>query len=140
MKFLDIVKQLQLKNYGYIVIIKNGIFFIGVGKDAILLNKILGLKLICLKTGICKAGFLVRTIERYIQLLYFSGKAFVVYQYNRKSELEDVYEVFRFNGEKIYEDKCCLNCKDCKNRQESEEEILERIKQSVKENEKYNKK
>ncbi len=94
MKFLDMVKQLQLKNHGYIVIIKNGIFFIGVGKDALLLNKILGLKLVCLKTEICKAGFPVRKIEEYIKLLSFSGQSFVVYQYDRNSEEKEVFRYF----------------------------------------------
>lgn len=126
MKFLDIVKQLQLKNHGYIVIVKNGIFFIGAGKDAILLNKILGLKLICLKTGICKAGFPVRKIEEYIKQLSFAGKSFVIYQYNRNSA-EEEKEIFRYDGEKVYEDKCCLDCKNCQNRKETDEEILERV-------------
>lgn len=129
MKFLEIVKKLQLKNHGYIVIVKNGIFFTGAGKDAILLNKILGLKLICLKTGMCKAGFLVKTIEKYIRLLSLSGKSFVVYHYDRKTGIEE--EVYRYNGDKIYEDRCCLNCKDCEQRKETDEEILERVKQNI---------
>lgn len=127
MKFLEIIKQLQLKNHGYIVLVRNGIFFIGVGKDAILLNKILGLKLVCFKTNICKAGFLVKSIEKYINLLSFSGKAFVIYQYDRNTENENIREVFRYNGEKVYEDKCSINCVDCPNRKETDEEIIERV-------------
>lgn len=134
MKFLEIIKQLQLKNKGYIVMVKNGIFFIGVGKDAILLNKILGLKLICLKTGLCKAGIPVKAIEKYINLLTFSGKAFVVYQYNKNSDDENMEEIFRYTGEKTEESKCCLECKDCQNRKESEDEIIERVKKNGKEN------
>lgn len=134
MKFLEIVKKLQLENHGYIVIVKNGIFFIGVGKDAILLNKILGLKLICMKTGLCKAGFLVKNIERYIDMLSFAGKSFVVYQYDRKSETDEAEEVFRYSGEKVFENKCALDCKDCPNRKESDDEIIERVKKVWKRN------
>lgn len=53
-----------------------------------------------MKTGLCKAGFVVKSIDKYIHLLSFVGKSFVVYQYNRKSNIEDVEEVFRYNGEK----------------------------------------
>lgn len=130
MKFLEIVKKLQLENHGYIVLIKNGIFFIGVGKDAILLNRILDLKLICLKTGICKAGFLVKSIEKYINLLSFSGTSFVVYQYERNKSIDNITEVFRFNGKNVYENKCALDCENCKNRKETDQEIIERIKQN----------
>lgn len=53
-----------------------------------------------MKTGLYKAGFVVKSIDKYIHLLSFVGKSFVVYQYNRKSNIEDVEEVFRYNGEK----------------------------------------
>lgn len=38
MKFYEKVKELQEKNKGKILLIRNGIFFIGIGKDAVLLN------------------------------------------------------------------------------------------------------
>lgn len=59
LKYIDLVRKLQKeeKNDGYIVIIKSGIFFIGLGKDAIILNKLLNLKLICMREGLCKVGF-----------------------------------------------------------------------------------
>ncbi len=57
MKYLELVEKLQKENVGYIVLIKNGIFFVGVGKDAIILNEMLGLKLTCMKKGLCKVRF-----------------------------------------------------------------------------------
>ena len=50
MKFLEVLKELQddKLNDGYIVLIQNGIFFVGIGKDAVLLHDILGLQVICL--------------------------------------------------------------------------------------------
>ena len=54
MKFLEVVKELQddKLNDGCIVLIQNGIFFVGIGKDAVLLHDILGLQVICLKENI----------------------------------------------------------------------------------------
>lgn len=48
MKFLEVVKELQQYelNKGYIILVQKGIFFVGIGKDAILLHDILGLQVI----------------------------------------------------------------------------------------------
>ena len=69
MKLLEVIENLQERNRGHIVIIKNGIFFIGVGKDALALNELLGLKLTCMKKNMCKVGFQVKSVEKYISKL-----------------------------------------------------------------------
>ncbi len=125
MKFIERVEQLQKENEGSIVIIKNGIFFIGVGKDAIILNRILGLKLTCMKPELCKVGFLVKNVEKYIKLLTEEGKSFVIYIKNEKDEIEELY---RYKGENIQEAECCLECENCKNKEETEKDILERVR------------
>ena len=51
------MELLQDKNKEKIVICNVGNFYIETGKDAVLLNKILGLKVTCFKTEICKVGF-----------------------------------------------------------------------------------
>ena len=135
MKFLKVVEKLQEKNEGYIVIIKNGVFFVGIGKDAILMNKILDLKLVCMKEGLCKVGFIGRSLEKYINLLSLSGKAFVIYEYNKKVP-EETKQIFRFSGEKVYETRCSLDCEKCSNKKESEEEIIERVINNAKNTEK----
>ncbi|MBO5005681.1 MAG: hypothetical protein J6D03_10800 [Clostridia bacterium] len=131
MKYLDLVKKIQNDkvNDGHIVLIKNGIFFIGIGKDAIILNRLLKLKLICMKENMCKVGFQTRSIEKYIRELKKINKNFVIYNYNRDTQREE--EIIRFCGEKIYENKQCLNCKECNNRKETENEIIERVKNSA---------
>lgn len=125
MKFIERVEQLQKENEGSIVIIKNGIFFIGIGKDAIILNKILGLKLTCMKPELCKVGFLVKNVEKYIKLLTEEGKSFVIYIKNEKDEIEELY---RYKGEEIEETEYCLQCENCKNKEETEKDILERVR------------
>lgn len=105
MRYLDLVKKLQNEeiNEGSIVLIKNGIFFIGVGKDAIILNRELKLKLICMKENMCKAGFQTRSIEKYINELKSLNKSFVIYDYSKEKQKEE--EIIRFCGDKIYENK-----------------------------------
>ena len=59
MKYLDLLESLQRlpENAGHIVMMKNGIFFIGIGKDAVILNKLLNLKCVCMKEHLCKVRF-----------------------------------------------------------------------------------
>ena len=49
MKFVQEIEKLQKENEGSIIIAKNGIFFVAIGKDAIILNEELGLKLTCMR-------------------------------------------------------------------------------------------
>ena len=49
MKFVQEIEILQKENEGTIILAKNGIFFVAIGKDAIILNEELGLKLTCRK-------------------------------------------------------------------------------------------
>lgn len=91
MKYLELVKKLQNEkiNDGHIVLIKNGIFFLGVGKDAIILNRLLKLKLICMKENMCKVGFQTRNIEKYIRELKSLNKSFIIYNYNKETQKEE---------------------------------------------------
>ncbi|MCI8655798.1 MAG: hypothetical protein HFJ48_08110 [Clostridia bacterium] len=126
MKYLDLVEKLQKENKGYIIIIKNGIFFIGVGKDAIILNKELDLKVTCMKSGMCKVGFQTKSIEKYITKLEEANKSFIIYTYNKEQNKEE--EIYRYEGEQVIEERICKDCKNCTNREETEQEIIERVK------------
>jgi hypothetical protein len=54
LKYVDLLESLQKKkeNEGHIVMMKNGLFFIGIGKDAIILNKLQNLKCVCMKENL----------------------------------------------------------------------------------------
>lgn len=65
MKYTDLMIKLQEENEGEIIIMQNGIFFIAIGKDAISMNKLLGLQLTCMKEGVCKVGFQIKSAEKY---------------------------------------------------------------------------
>ena len=65
-KMLDII---QSKNEGRIVLCDLGCFYITSGSNALLLNKLLKLKLICQEPGVCKVGFPKTSLEKYTNLL-----------------------------------------------------------------------
>ena len=62
MSFYKMVQILQKKNKGKIILCELGYFYIAIGKDAILLNKLIGLKLNCIKPEICKIGFPINSL------------------------------------------------------------------------------
>ena len=126
MKLLEVIENLQERNRGHIVIIKNGIFFIGVGKDALVLNELLGLKLTCMKKNMCKVGFQVKSVEKYISKLEEKKKSFVIYTYDK--EKEQTEELYKYTNENIEESEICIDCSKCDNKKESEQDILERVR------------
>ena len=69
MKFLKIVEEIQNKpeNIDYLVLIRCGIFFYGVGKDAVLLREQFGLNNICISKNICKCAIPVAKIDKFIR-------------------------------------------------------------------------
>lgn len=125
MKLVEQIQNIQNKNPTSLVLVKNGIFFIGIGKDAIFLNEKLGLKLTCIKSNLCKVGFLVKSVEKYIQKLEDIEISFSLYI---RSETDELEEIYHFQGKQVEETRNCLNCQECHQRIENEEEILERVK------------
>lgn len=81
MKYIELIEKLQKENENHIILMKNGIFFIAIGKDAIELNKLLDLQLTCMREGLCKVGFQIKSLEKYIQKLKNTKKSFLVYTY-----------------------------------------------------------
>ena len=95
---------LQEKNKGKIIC-NTGSFYIAIGKDAILLNKIANLKLSCLKPEICKVGFPIQSLEKYIDIIQESRYSCIIYYFDKeKNELEVLWD---YNGKsnKIKEQK-----------------------------------
>ena len=125
MKFVEEVEKLQEENPGYLVLVKSGRFFVAIGKDAITLNETLGLKLTCMKKELCKVGFQVKNVEKYIKKLEDAGNSFMLYVRNEKNELEEIY---RFSGKEVSEIRGSLECLKCENKVEEEKDILERVR------------
>ncbi len=83
MKFYEEVKKLQEKNKEKIVMIKNGIFFIAVGEDALILEKIFHLKPVCFKENVCKCVIPVKRVEKYVKAVEERELSLVLYNYDK---------------------------------------------------------
>ena len=107
---MDLLKE---KEKGSIVIVKLGAFYIATEEDAVLLHKKLELKCTCFKMNICKVGFPVNTLEKYVEKLNETKYAYVIYDFDReKAELK---EVIRKRGKYNKETEKNLNCIFCGN-------------------------
>lgn len=112
MGFSKMIELLQEKNKGKIVLCNAGNFYIAVGKDAILLNELLDLKLSCFKVEICKVGFPINSLEKYMELISQKGYGFIVYYYNKKKKELEVLQEYKGNkkNEIIKEKQNCYIC------------------------------
>ena len=63
MKFYEFILKLQELNSGKIVMVRSGTFFNSVGKDAIVLEYLLGFKRTCFAKGLCKVGMPVTYVK-----------------------------------------------------------------------------
>lgn len=85
LKYTELLEKLQEENKDHIILMKNGIFFVAIGRDAIELNKLLGLQLTCMREGLYKVGFQIKSLEKYISKLKDTKKSFQVYTYNKNT-------------------------------------------------------
>lgn len=111
MKFAQKVKELKKENKGKIVLVRCGIFVIATGEDAILLNKLYGLKVTCFQKNECKVGMPVGVILKYLELIEEEGYGYVLYDYGKDSK--ELVEKYKFEGKENSEKEECKNCKEC---------------------------
>ena len=91
MAFSQMLEILKEKEKGIIVFVKLGTFYVAVGEDAVLLHKKLELKCTCFKMNICKVGFPVVALEKYVQKLNETKYGYVIYDYDAKNiELKEI--------------------------------------------------
>ncbi len=126
MKYIEILQNLQKEEPDHIILMKNGIFFIAIGKDAIELNKLIGLQLTCMKKELCKVGFQTKSLEKYIEKIKETQKSFIIYTYNKETQKEE--KIYQYTNEPVTETKTCNDCNKCSRKKETEDEIIERVK------------
>ena len=98
------MELLQQKNKGKIVFCNTGNFYIAIGKDAVLLNNLIDLKLSCLKQEICKVGFPINALEKYTELIAEKEYSYIVYFFNQeKEEMEIIMQYEGKNNNEIKE-------------------------------------
>lgn len=110
------LKLLQEKESGKIVLVNIGNFYVASGKDAVLLNKILDLKLTCLEKGICKVGFPISALEKYTNKIEEKQYSYIVYRYIAKELKLEITKIHKAkNKNEIIQEKAnCLLCKGIK--------------------------
>lgn len=141
MNFYDFVKSLKEKHPNKIVFVRCGVFFTCIGEDAIIAEKILGLKRTCFSKQICKCGmpalYTEKNLDKLEEKLKDVNYGIVIYNETERGELE--YNNKRYSllwehkGNSIIEEKRkCLNCFECNsNSYEIKTEIL-RLKEEIK--------
>ena len=89
MGFSKMLELLQEKNKGYIILANAGAFYLARGKDAVKLNEILGLKLLCMEPEVCKIGIQVNSIETYMKKIEEKEYSYIVYYFNQQTNVSD---------------------------------------------------
>jgi len=113
MGFSKMIELLQIKNKGKIVLANSGTFYIAIGRDAVLLNELLGLKVTCMSPEICKVGFPIISLEKYTDILQEKGYSFIVYYFNRDTEELEI--LIDYEGKhKNNTERQNINCYICK--------------------------
>ncbi len=111
MSFGDMIEILQENNQERVVFVKIGTFYVATGSDAVFLNETLGLKCTCFKKKICKVGFPVCAVEKYLGKLREKNIGYAVYAFSgSQGELIEKYK-----GDGNYYIKCSknINCILC---------------------------
>ena len=125
MSFNHMLELLREKEKNKIVFVKLGTFYIAVGEDAVLLHKVLDLKCTCYKMNICKIGFPVNSLEKYVEKLNRTKYAYVIYDYD--SNNIELKEILRKSGKHNKEQEKSINCILCsglRNRYKEDKYVL----------------
>lgn len=119
MKYLEIVKKLQNLscNTDVLVLVRSGVFFYGIGKDAIILTENLGLNYCCMKKELCKCAIPVIKMEKIMKILQDKNISFAIYDYTPKGINEigvgKYKEIGRYISSPISETREHFNCSKC---------------------------
>lgn len=132
------MELLQVKNRGKIVFCNAGNFYLAIGKDAVLLNEIIGLQLTCLKPEMCKVGFPINALEKYTEKLVEKRYSYIVYYFNHQKEELEVIEEYKgdkTNKIEVNKSNCYICSKGTKNYKKPDKYILALAKLYRSENE-----
>ena len=124
------MEVLKEENEGRIVLCNNGGFYVAIGNDAILLNKVLNLKLSCMGKGLCKVGFPIDALEKYTSLLIKTGYSFIVYDFN--SEKEDLVIIISCKGKRFNLETARNKCFTCEKNKNKDKKLDKYIRALIK--------
>ena len=136
MNYLELMKELNEENKGYIVLMKSGVFLTAIGKNAIKLSELFGLKLLCITDGICKCSIPTNSLDKYIVKFQKSRYSFLIYDYNKngfKDNNENYKLISRIDGLLNEENREHLNCDECWYNKNKRVKTLEKAMQILEE-------
>ena len=119
MGFRKIAERLQNleENEGFLILVRCGVFFTGIGKDAVILSEKLGITNVCFAEGICKSSIPVCRIEKILPRIISKDISVAIYEYNPKGieyKNGEKYELLRrIVMSPVKEDRKCLECEKC---------------------------
>ena len=98
MGFSKMMKLLQTKEKGKIVFCNIGNFYVAIGKDAVLLNELIDIKVSWFKEEVCKVVFSIISLEKYTDKLEEKQYSYIIYYFDQKKETLEVLK--KYNGKK----------------------------------------
>lgn len=108
--YYELFNKVFEDNENKICIFEIGAFYVILNEQAVYLNSILGLKKVCFAPGICKVGFPLNSLSKYIKKLEELGISFVVLSAcNMDASADYTYKLKGFK--KKYVDKMFKFCK-----------------------------
>lgn len=78
--YYELFNEVFLTNENKICLFEIGAFYVALGEQAVYVGELLGLKVVCFSPGICKVGFPLNSLTKYMKLLQDLGISFVVLQ------------------------------------------------------------
>ena len=117
MKFNEGVIKMQEQNPGYILLVKNGIFYTALGKDAVVLSEEFGQKQTCGGNNICKCGINIKNLEKFIEQLEEKNYKYIVYDFiqgeNLSLEEQFIPVLIKDEGIDVTENRRKFECEKC---------------------------
>ena len=131
MKLKEGLEILKREYPEHIILVKNGLFYIATGEDAILLSKEFDLAKICFAKEVCKIGILENSIKKFENKLIRKNYKYIIYNSN-KGEFKNIEEKFieiarKDDGDAKQIENLkvdCLNCKYYKKKKQREKTKL----------------
>ncbi len=124
MDFLELVNKIKGKNFGRVCIVRSGIFYYAINNDALVMEKYCKLDKICFSVNVCKVGFPVNSLDKYMEMLRKNNISFCVYGFGNVDEFIET-KTFKYKDKeygKLYDNyvsdveytlfhKNCFECK-----------------------------
>ena len=102
MKLKEGIEILKVQYPEHIILVQNGLFYIAIGDDAIILSQEFELSKICFSKGVCKIGILESSIKEFEIELINKNYKYIIYNTN-KGKFKNIEEKFIEISEKIME-------------------------------------